>query len=316
MLGESREKTLVTVTLCLDEQSEDLEEICRRFSSALEAAGYGCEVIMVNDGHRARFAERLKALKDRFEFLRILTFARSFGEGAALNAARSVARGDYILTFPPYLQTDPERAVALLGKLEEGYDVATSWRFPRADVRVNRIQSALFNFFSRWIAGTGFHDLNCAVRAARKEVLEEISVYGDLYRFVPILAERKGFKVAEVQVPHLKEKGRTGFLGLGAYLKRVADLVTLFFLTKFARKPLRFFGLIGFVLALFGFILGVYLFVERLGGKPMGDRPLLLLAVLLLVLGVQAVTMGILGELVIYTQARETRDYHVEQILE
>lgn len=148
------------------------------------------------------------------------------------------------------------------------------------------------------------------------ESIKNIHIYGDLYRFLPILAERHGLKVTEVRVQHLREKGRTGFFGLGAYLRRIMDLVTLFFLTKFAEKPLRFFGLIGSLLGVIGLGLGIYILIERMGGKPMSDRPLLLLAVLLVVLGVQAVTLGILGELLIYTQARRTKDYHVEQLLE
>jgi glycosyltransferase involved in cell wall biosynthesis len=316
MATAANDSPFVSVIVSLDRETEQLEEICAGVARLLPAAGYPFEMIIVNDGYPERFADVLKKLKADHDWLRVITFARTFGESTALTAACSIARGTYILTMPPYVQVDLGEAVGLIRKLDEGFDVAIGWRHPRTDPVINQLQSGFFNRVSRLISKTNLHDLNCAVRAAKKETLSHIQIYGDMYRFLPILADRHGYRVTEVQVQHLREKGRTGFFGLGAYLRRLMDLVTLFFLTKFAQKPLRFFGLIGFVLALAGTGLGFVLFVERLGGKPMSDRPLLLLAVLLVVLGVQAVTLGILGELVIYTQARRTKDYHIEQILE
>jgi hypothetical protein len=205
----------------------------------------------------------------------------------------------------------------MLQKIAEGADLVTPWRRPRVDPRLNRIQSATFNWVIRQIIRMDFHDLNCYFRAIRREVLDEVSVYGDMYRFLPVIAHRKGFRVVELPVRHLKEWGTAGFYGLGVYVRRFLDVVAVMFLTKFTHRPLRFFGSLGALFEIVGgVILAVLAYQKFFHGAGLYNRPLFLVGVMVVVLGVQIIGFGLVGEIIIYTQARNLREYRVERIYE
>ena len=197
-----------------------------------------------------------------------------------------------MITFAPYLQVVPSALATVLDALDAGNDFVSTWRFPRVDPWLNQVQSNTFNWVTRTITGVPIHDLNCGFRGLRRSVARELTFHGDLFRFLPILANKQGFKVAEVKVPHMSEMGKRGFFGFGVSIRRFLDILTLFFLVKFTRKPLRFFGLIGAALFLVGLIINVYLLVEKLRGASLADRPLLLFGTLLLVLGFQTLKHG------------------------
>jgi glycosyltransferase involved in cell wall biosynthesis len=306
----------VSVVIPVSGQSGDLEEIYSRFSEALEAAGRSHEFIFIDDGVGGQTFQVLKHLQERHPSVKVIKFNRVFGEAVALSVGFEKARGDIIITLASFMQTESRDLHKLIDQIEAGCDLVIGWRYPRVDPLLNRWQSAAFNWITRRLTKVSLHDLNCSLRVMRRGVVEAIPIYGDQFRFLPILAHRQGFRVKEVQVKHREERGKTGIYGLGSYVRRVIDILTLFFLVKFTKKPLRFFGLIGTALFGAGFLINVYLTVVRLMGSAIGNRPMLLLGVLLMVLGIQTFSIGLVGEIIIFTHAKEIKEYNVEQILE
>jgi len=293
----------------------EIEAIMDAYSRQLRAAGKSYEFVFVLDGPHPEAAEILERRRKLGEPLRWLSFRQSFGETLAISAGVEQARGRVLLTSPSYMQIDPFEIHGMLREIDGGADLVCAWRHPRRDPYLNRIQSTLFNFLLRWLVKMPFHDLNCHFRVMRREVMREISIYGDQFRFLPLMAARQGYKVAELRVRHLKERGRKGFFGFGVYLRRFLDVLAVLFLTKFALKPLRFFGLIGSVFALFGLAILADVTYEKFAiAKEVGDRPLFILGVVLLVLGAQVIGFGLVGEIIIFTQAKNIREYRIEKI--
>jgi hypothetical protein len=213
---------------------------------------------------------------------------------------------------------DPSSLAALFERADDGADFVTSWRSPRVDAWLNRLQSSVFNAFLRRLVGTRFHDVNCTLRLMRREVLEQMTIYGTMYRYLPAIAHHRGFRVDEVRVRHVAEvAGGVGWHGPGVYLRRALDILGVVFLTKFTHKPLRFFGALGGLSMLGGGIMAsvqivLWFYVDDMQG--LYQRPMFLLGVLAFVLGVQIVGFGLVGEIVIFTQARNVREYRIEQI--
>ena len=244
-----------------------------------------------------------------------------FGESIALTAGFNVAVGEIIVSLPAYLQIDPVDIHKVLDKFDEGSDLVTCWRSPRVDPFLNRVQSMVFNLLIRKLAQVNFHDLNCIVKAMRKSVLREVSIQGDMFRFLPVLAYRAGFRVTEVKVRHLKEEGKAGFFGIGVYIRRFLDVVALLFLTKFTRKPLRFFGITGGFFASAGLLIIFYLVLltfTEMGSTapPLRNQPMLIFGVALFVMGIQIFSIGLVGEIIIFTQSKNLKEYRVSDVLE
>lgn len=245
--------------------------------------------------------------------VRVYRMAKGFGEASALDLGFSLARGKYVITIPDRFQAEPMGILRVLEALDRGYEVVVTRREPRRDPWINRLQSRIFHFFTRQLSGRRFRDMTCALRGLTREASRSLELYGDLHRFLPILAAAKGFRVEEVAVLQRDEDAQMRVFGPGVYARRLLDILHVFFLARFTRKPLRFFGLIGLAAATLGFLISGWLTVERLfGGKPLTDRPLLLLGVLLIVLGVQVASMGLIGELVIFLSAKEHQAPSVE----
>jgi len=306
------------VTIVVPVQSPDAEvgQVVEALGRELDAQGRSWECILVFDGVAGRAWDEVQKLRRQHgSQVRSISFKNPFGESVCLSAAVEGARGRYLVTSPQYVQVDPVELRPMLTALDEGADFVTPWRHPRVDPWLNRIQSAAFNFVIRQIIRMHFHDLNCYFRAIRREVLEDVAVYGDMYRFLPVIAYRQGYHVVEVQVRHLKEWGATGFFGLGVYTRRFLDVLAVMFLTKFTLKPLRFFGTIGGAFSLMGIGVCVYLMIQKFWfGEGIAARPLLLLGVLLIVLGVQILGFGLVGEIIIFSQARNLKEYRIERI--
>jgi glycosyltransferase involved in cell wall biosynthesis len=315
MESPNNDRLQVSVIVPVVEMVDDLEALYREYSAELREMGRTFEFIFVLDGRFARLREPLAELKRRHPEVRIVVLGRSFGESAALTAGLSVARGESILTMASYFQVETRGVRELLSKLDDGFDIAVTRRQPRIDSVFNRLQSRVFHGIIRLMTGARYRDITCGFRAMRRNVLDEIQLYGDLHHFIPILAHQAGFKVAEVSVPQRQEEARTRVFGPGVYLSRLLDILTIFFLTRFARKPLRFFGSVGSAVFVVGFLISAYLAAYRLlGFGGIANRPLLLLGVLMVVFGVQSVSIGLVGEIVIFTHAR-TREYRIETIL-
>ena len=311
---------MLDVTVVVPVQSPDAEvrDVAQALGAELDRNGRSWEMIFVFDGVQGAAWESVQELRaERGLQVKSILFKSPFGESVCLSAAFERAAGRYVLTSPQYVQVDPVEVGPMLDLLDGDVDFVIPWRHPRVDPVLNRIQSALFNWVIRRIIKGDFRDLNCYFRALRREVLEDISIYGDMYRFLPVMAYRQGFRVKEVQVRHLKEWGRAGFFGVGVYIRRLLDIMAVMFLTKFTLKPLRFFGTLGGILSLVGTaVCGKMAFDKLFFGEPMAGRPMLLLGVLLIVLGVQIIGFGLVGEIIIFSQARHLKEYRIERIYE
>lgn len=310
-----RESSLdVSVVVPVVTRADDLMAIHEVHRRELAAADVDYEFIFVFDGSYGDIPEALLALANRDERVRVFRFHQPFGETAALRAGFDRSRGEVILTISPYFQVEAKGVRKVLGELAQGSEVVVTRRWPRKDGWLNRLQTRAFHAFVRIATGHSFRDPACGLRGFRREAARQIPLYGDLHRFIPTLALREGLSVKEIDVPQHDEETSTRLYSPGIYLRRLLDVVTLFFLVKFTEKPLRFFGLVGSGLAGVGGMLGLILMAQKLAGKGIADRPLLLLSVLLVAVGIQFVGLGLVGEIVVHFRASRDRLYRVRQV--
>jgi glycosyltransferase involved in cell wall biosynthesis len=302
----------VSVIVPVVEGVDDLTELYRSFSAALTARGHEHEFVFVFDGGFVPPPE-LAALSRERPDLTLLRFARTFGETAALRLGIDRSRGDLLLTLPAYFQVQPEGVGALLDALTDQTDVVVASRSPRIDSWLNRLQSVAFNRMISGVTDRQFHDSACGVRLLRRAAAEGLPLYGDLHRFIPALALREGYQVVEVAVPQHPSNARTRVYGPATYARRLLDIAAFFFLAKFTEKPLRFFGLVGSLFFAAGTVTSLVLLVNRLEGQAIANRPLLLLAVLCLALGVQLMGLGLVGEIIVHLRAPHRRAYRVRE---
>ncbi len=303
---------LVSVIVPVVERTDDLTQLYHAFAAELDRRGEEHEFLFVFDGGFTPTPE-LAALSRQNDTVRLLSFARTFGETAALRLGIERSRGDVIVTLPAYFQVQPEGMGPLLDALQAGADVVVANRSPRRDSWLNRLQSRGFHWMLRSVTDRRFHDIACGVRVMRRSTAEALPLYGDLHRFIPALALREGYRVAEVAVPQHPCDARMRVYGPGVYLRRLLDVAAFFFLAKFTEKPLRFFGLVGSVCFGLGAITSVVLLVERISGQAIANRPLLLLAVLLVVLGVQLMGLGLVGEIIVHLRSPHRRAYRIRE---
>ena len=303
---------LISVVIPVVERADDLLSVYRAFARELDERGAEHEFLFVFDG-RFHPPEELVSLSRDNPGIRILRFAREFGETAALRMGIEKGRGDLILTLPAYFQVQPQGVGLLLDAIDSGADIAVANRSPRLDSWLNRMQSRAFHRMVGGVTDQQFHDMACGVRAMRRVVAESIPLYGDLHRFIPALALREGYRVDEISVPQHPNDARTRVYRPGVYFRRLLDIAAFFFLAKFTEKPLRFFGLIGSVFLAAGVVLNLVLLVQRVEGQGIANRPALLLAVLLLALGVQLIGLGLVGEIIVHLRAPHRRAYRVRE---
>lgn len=308
----------LSVVVPISERHDDLRELYLQYSKELSTNGHSFEFIFVVDGPIHRALHALKALKKEYPQIQVITLNRCFGEATALSLGFEKTSGSVILTLASYFQVQPHQIHLILQKLvEDENDLVIAWRHPRIDSLFNRAQSRVFHWLIRMLTATRFHDISCGLRAMKRKVVEEVQLYGDLHRFFPLLVYQRGFKVAEVPVLQSWHDAKRRVYGLGVYLRRLLDILTLFFLLKFTKKPLRFFGLVGSGLCGAGAIITGYLGLYRLlGFGGVAGRPLLILGVLLIVLGIQLFSIGFLGEIIIFTHSREQPDYAIDTVVE
>ena len=303
---------LISVVIPVVERADDVTAVYQAFSRELDALGQGHEFVLVFDG-RCTPPGELVELSRANPDLRILRFAREFGETAALRLGVEKSRGDIVLTLPAYFQVQPEGIGLLLDAVVSGADMAVANRSPRVDSWLNRMQSRAFHSIVGGASGQRFHDMACGVRAMRRAVAEALPLYGDLHRFIPALALREGYNVQELALPQHPSDARARLYGPGVYLRRLLDIAAFFFLAKFTEKPLRFFGLVGSVFLAGGAVLSLMLLIQRFEGQGIANRPALLLAVLLVALGVQLIGLGLVGEIIVHLRAPHRRGYRVRE---
>lgn len=277
-----------------------LDWIYKEYAPALRRRGASFEFLFVVKPSQMELAHGLRGLVRQGEPIRAFTVGPGIEESGMLEAAQAWARGETLLVLPAYPRIQPDGLDALLDAVAEGADLATARRTATRGAWLNRLQRWLFHVLVQWGIGGSFQDIASGVRAMRREVLERVPIHGYLSRFLPVLAEKEGFRVVEISVAQHPEDAVTHVYTPGIYVGRAIDLVGLFFLVRFTRKPLRFFGLVGTLLAGAGGFVLIDSFVDRIQGQPIADRPMLLLGVLLFVLGIQAFSIGLIGEIIVH----------------
>ncbi len=299
----------------ITERYDDIREVYNSYKENIEKTGKTYEIVYVVDGD---FPDAQKELEEIFaegEPIKIIKLAKWFGEATALSVGFEHSCGELIITLPAYLQIDATEIEMLTNSLGDN-DMVVARRWPRNDSFLSRMQSRAFHLPLKLLTELDFHDLGCAARVIRRKIVDEISIYGDQHRFLPLLAHRQGFKVIEIDARQATSDKQQRLYGFGVYVRRLLDIITIFFLLKFTKKPLRFFGMLGSVNFGLGSIILLYLGIERLFlGTPLADRPILLLASLLLVLGFQMLAIGLVGEIIIFTHAKEIKEYTIEKMV-
>ena len=309
------EKPDLSVILALSNAEEQAAQMLKSLIENLENFDPNCEVVCVDDGSTDQTSAVVREFIKENPRVKLIQMRTAFGEASALDAGIKNSRGDKIVYLTGRVNINPEHIVRLLQKLDEGNDLVVGWRHPRRDAWLNRIISRIFNGMINSIAGLKLHDINSSVFVARREVLEDVPIYGDLNNFIPVLAVKQGYKVAEEKIEQLPGWFRTSKY-FNEYIRRFLDIITVFFLTRYSKKPIHFLGFLGAILTLLGVGIDLYLFVYRvLQLGPIAGRPLLLLGSLLLIIGIQMVSIGLIGEMIIFTHAKEIKEYNIETIV-
>ena len=303
----------VSVVVPVYDEADSLTELVREIRSVCEGAGYRFEIWFVDDGSQDTSWQVIETLHKEDARIAGMRLRRNYGKSAALALGFEQARGNYVVTMDADLQDVPAEIPGLIARIEEGFDLVSGWKKTRRDPLSKRVPSKFFNWVTRIISGVRLHDFNCGLKAYRREVVKSVRVYGELHRYIPLLAKWEGFdRISELPVEHRARRyGRSKF-GLDRFIKGFLDLISVTFLTRFAVRPMHFFGAFGTLAFFVGFVLSLWLSIDKIAfGNPIGDRPLLLLGALMMVVGVQMFTTGLLGEMIVRPRMERTDSYRV-----
>ena len=310
----------LSIVLPVLNEETNLETLHEEISNVVSELACSYEVIFVDDGSTDNTFEKLKNIRERDDHVKIIQFRRNFGQTAAMAAGFDHARGEIIVTMDADRQNDPRDIPKLLDKINEGFDVVSGWRFHRKDGFFRRkLPSIIANKLISLTTDVSLHDYGCTLKAFKRDVVKNIELYGEMHRFIPAIASWMGVSIAEIRVNHRPRVSGTSKYGISRTMRVALDLITVKFLLSYSSRPLQFFGSFGLLATILGFALALYLAVQRLYfDVELADRPLLLLAVLLIFMGLQFITVGLLAELQTrtYHEAQNKRTYVVRQIIE
>ncbi len=305
----------VSVIVPTSNNGSDVAAMYRALCQGFEEHGQSFEIIFVDDASTDSTYKQLLEIAKRDRRVKLIRMRTSFGETSALDAGLRHANGDRLVFATARVRVNMQSLPRLLKKLDEGFDLVVGWRTPRQDAEVNRVISRLFNRLMQKLGKLQLHDINSSVIATHRNVLENITFYGNLNIFIPVLAARQGYKVTEEQIEQQPGTFRKS-VHVSEYIQRLLDIITVVFLTKYSKKPLHFLGFFGIIFTFAGLAMNLYLFVYRIFGfGAIAGRPLLLLGALLLVIGLQMISIGLIGEMIIYTHAREIKEYNIETVV-
>jgi len=306
----------ISVVIPVLNEAKSIESLAQQVASVLEELGRSFEIIFVDDGSRDETVSMIRQAHADDGRVRLVRLRRNFGKAAALCAGFDASHGVLVITMDGDLQDDPAEIPNLLEKLEsEDLDLVSGWKRQRQDPVSKRLPSKLFNWVTRKLARIELHDFNCGFKVYRREVLDEIALYGELHRYIPVLASRKGFTVGEIAVRHHRRRHGTSKYGWDRFYKGLLDLITVLFITRYTRRPLHLFGVIGLGALGLGFGINLYLAILWFQGQPLSNRPLLLLGVLLMLLGIQVLTSGLIGEMITFKNFQGSDTYSVKERL-
>jgi glycosyltransferase involved in cell wall biosynthesis len=287
----------VSIVVPLLNEEATVADVYAESRKALDPAGFDWELVFVDDGSTDGSYRELVRLHAAYTNVRVVRLRRNFGKAAALAAGFDAASGEIVVTMDADLQDDPAEIPRLIEKLDEGFDLVAGWKRDRKDSWSRRFVSHVYNSATRLATGVNLHDMNCGLKAYRAEVLENVQLYGERHRFVPVLAHHLGFSVTEIPVNHRPRLNGTSRFGIERYLRSPFDLLTMVFMGRYRYRPLHLFGGVGLTLGVAGGGILLYLTAVKIGGAGIGGRPLLLLGVLLVVVGIQFLSLGLIGEM-------------------
>ena len=298
----------ISLVIPLLNEEESILPLINEIRKAIKPLNKPYEVIFVDDGSTD---SSLKVIKDAVKTdnrLKFISFRKNYGKSAALQTGFRSVSGDVIITLDADLQDDPAEIPNLLAKMDEGYDLVSGWKKKRFDPLVKRQSSKFFNWVTRVISGIKIHDFNCGLKAYKKEVVQNIKVHGELHRYIPVFADWNGFRITEIPVKHHPRRyGKTKF-GISRFFKGFVDLITVIFTTRYIRRPMHLFGFLGAVSFLAGFAINGYLTYEWFLHKTFSNRPILFLGMLLIIVGVQFFSVGLLGEMLVHQNQNERKN--------
>jgi len=299
---------LISVVIPLLNEEENIPILYDELIQVFKKVDYDYELLFIDDGSRDTSLKLLTELQEKDNHVVAVSFRKNFGQTAAMAAGFDYARGDIIITMDADLQNDPADIPMMLDKINEGYDVVTGWRYDRKDAFINRrLPSIIANKIISKTTGVNLHDYGCTLKAFRKEVIKNVKLYGEMHRFIPAIASGMGIDFTEVKVNHRPRRFGTSKYGISRTIRVVLDLLTVKFLLSYATRPIQIFGLLGLVSGGLGFLIALVMtFQRQFMGVPLADRPLLFLAVLLIFIGIQFISMGLIAEL-------QARTYHESQ---
>lgn len=308
-----------SVVIPVFDEEENVEPLYDRIKMVIEEIGKEYEIIFVDDGSKDKTFENLQKIHSKYEGIKIIKLRKNFGQSAALKAGFDHADGDVIITMDGDLQNDPVDIPIMLEKMKEGYDLVSGWRFDRKDPLAKKIPSRFSNWLHNRLTGIDIHDSGCSLKVYKGAVVKDLELYGETHRYIPAMLSWQGYKIGEVKVQHYERKyGKTKYGGR-RFVRGFLDLLNISFWQRYHARPLHLMGGFGILSFGIGFILALYLSIMRLFyGMRLADRPLLLLAVLLIIMGAQFVTFGFLAEISIrsYFNAPNRQTYNIEGILE
>lgn len=308
----------ISLVIPVYNEEENLKLLYQKLKETLEPLGKEREIIFVDDGSQDNSPKILDQLARKDPHVKVIHFRRNFGQTAALAAGFDLAQGEIVVTLDADLQNDPADIPKLLGKMEEGYDVVSGWRKDRKDPYLSRIlPSTMANWLISKVTGVKLHDYGCTLKAYRQEVVKELNLYGELHRFLPALASWMGVRIAEIPVTHHPRRFGKSKYGISRTFRVILDLILVQFLLRYSTRPIRIFGGAGLISFVLGLLLGCYLsIIKILFRHPIGNRPLLILSVLLIILGIQLLSLGILGEFLtrIYYEAQNKKPYVIKYV--
>lgn len=290
----------VTLVVPVYNEQESLNELHQRITTTATGAGWQWDVVYVDDGSRDGSLDTLKAIQAAADNVTVAVQRRNHGKSIALMTGFTLATGDFVCTLDSDLQDEPDELPRLLAKIDEGYDIVTGWKRDRKDPLSKRIPSKIANGMTGLTTGIRLNDMNSGIKAYRADCAKDLRIYGDLHRYIPIIAHLNGYNVTEIPVVHHERKYGQSKYGAGRLIRGGLDLLTVLFLSRFSLRPFHLFGTAGGVLLLIGFLINLKLAIDWFGGvRGLSDRPILLLGILLMLVGIQLLTTGLVGELIV-----------------
>lgn len=303
----------VSVLVPLYNEEESLSKLTKQIGDTFEKITPDYEIFFIDDGSNDKSLKVIKDLARTNNKIRYISFRKNYGKSAALNVGFKNVSGDVVITMDADLQDDPAEIPNLLAELQKGFDLVSGWKKQRHDPFIKKYSSRFFNYVTKVMSGIKIHDFNCGLKAYRKSVVKNVSVQGELHRYIPVLADWKGYKISEVAVKHHPRRyGKTKF-GISRFFKGFIDLITVIFTTRYIKRPLHFFGVLGAATFLLGFVIDAYLSILWLLDKiHLSNRPLLFLGTVLIIVGVQFFSLGLIGEMLVHNTKKED-DYGIKE---